>query len=172
MQLIDRAAVIGGGVIGAGWIARLIENGIDVMVYDPADDAEHKVEAVLKNSRHAYAKLTGAPRRSEGSITFCGSIAEAVAGAELIVESVPERLDIKQAVYAEIEASAATDAIIASSTSGIMPSDLQAKMQHPERLLVGHPFNPVYLLPLVELVGGEKTAAARFTTRWVCIRCT
>jgi carnitine 3-dehydrogenase len=148
MQLIDRAAVIGGGVIGAGWIARLIENGIDVMVYDPADDAEHKVEAVLKNSRHAYAKLTGAPRRSEGSITFCGSIAEAVAGAELIVESVPERLDIKQAVYAEIEASAATDAIIASSTSGIMPSDLQAKMQHPERLLVGHPFNPVYLLPL------------------------
>jgi carnitine 3-dehydrogenase len=159
MKLIDKAAIIGGGVIGAGWIARLIENGIDVKVYDPADDAEHKVEAVLKNSRHAYAKLTRAPRRSEGSLTFCGSIAEAVAGAELIVESVPERLDIKQAVYAEIEAAAATDAIVASSTSGIMPSDLQAKMQHPERLLVGHPFNPVYLLPLVELVGGEKTAA-------------
>ena len=159
MKLIDKAAVIGGGVIGAGWIARLIENGIDVKVYDPADDAEHKVEAVLINSRHAYSKLTGAPRRSEGSITFCDSIAEAVAGTELIVESVPERLDIKQAVYAEIEAAAATDTIIASSTSGIMPSDLQAKMRHPERLLVGHPFNPVYLLPLVELVGGEKTAA-------------
>jgi len=159
MKLIDKAAVIGGGVIGAGWIARLIENGIDVKVYDPADDAEHKVEAVLINSRHAYSKLTGAPRRREGSVTFCDSIAEAVAGAELIAESVPERLDIKQAVYAEIEAAAATDTIIASSTSGIMPSDLQAKMRHPERLLVGHPFNPVYLLPLVELVGGEKTAA-------------
>jgi carnitine 3-dehydrogenase len=159
MKLIDRAAIIGGGVIGAGWIARLIENGIDVRVYDPADDAEQKVEAVLKNSRHAYSKLTSAPRPSEGGVSFCDSIAEAVAGAELIVESVPERLDIKQAVYAEIEAAAATDAIIASSTSGIMPSDLQAKMEHPERLLVGHPFNPVYLLPLVELVGGEKTAA-------------
>ncbi len=126
MQLIDKAAIIGGGVIGAGWIARLIENGIDVRVYDPADDAAQKVEAVLKNSRHAYAKLTAAPRRSEGSVDFCDSIAEAVAGAELIVESVPERLDIKQAVYAEIEVAAATDAIIASSTSGIMPSDLQA----------------------------------------------
>ena len=159
MKLIDRAAIIGGGVIGAGWIARLIENGIDVRVYDPADDAEQKVEAVLKNSRHAYARLTSAPRQSEGSVSFCESVAEAVAGAELIVESVPERLEIKQAVYAEIEAAAATDAIIASSTSGIMPSDLQAKMTHPERLLVGHPFNPVYLLPLVELVGGKKTAA-------------
>jgi len=159
MKLIDRAAIIGGGVIGAGWIARLIENGIDVTVYDPAADAAHKVEAVLKNSRHAYAKLTSAPRRKEGSVIFCDTIAEAVASAELIVESVPERLDIKQSVYAEIEADAATDAIVASSTSGIMPSDLQAKMQHPERLLVGHPFNPVYLLPLVELVGGNKTAA-------------
>jgi carnitine 3-dehydrogenase len=94
MKLIDKAAIIGGGVIGAGWIARLIENGIDVTVYDPADDAAHKVEAVLKNSRHAYGKLTGAPRRSEGSLTFCDSIALAVAGAELIVESVPERLDL------------------------------------------------------------------------------
>ncbi len=159
MKLIDKAAIIGGGVIGAGWIARLIENGIDVTVYDPADDSEHKVEAVLKNSRYAYSKLTEAPRPTEGSVTFCNTIGEAVADAELIVESVPERLEIKQSVYAEIETSAATDAIIASSTSGIMPSDLQAKMQHPERLLVGHPFNPVYLLPLVELVGGEKTAA-------------
>ncbi len=139
MNLIDKAAIIGGGVIGAGWIARLIENGIDVTVYDLADDAAHRVEAVLKNSRHAYARLTSAPRRNEGGVVFCDTIAKAVAGAELIVESVPERLDIKQAVYAEIEVAAATDAIIASSTSGIMPSDLQAKMIHPERLQVrGH----------------------------------
>lgn len=156
---IKQAAVIGGGVIGGGWIARLIENGVDVCVYDPADDAEQKVEAVLDNSRQTYAKLIDAPRRSEGSVTFCASIAEAVKYAELIVESVPERLDIKQSVYAEIENDAAGEAIIASSTSGIMPSDLQAKMTHPERLLVAHPFNPVYLLPLVELVGGSKTAA-------------
>jgi len=158
MAAIKQAAIIGGGVIGAGWISRLIENGIDVRVYDPAPDAVDKVEAVLKNSRYAYAKLIGAPRCSEGKVEFCDSIAVAVRGAELIVESVPERLDIKQAVYAEIEAAAATDALIASSTSGIMPSDLQAKMTHPERLLVAHPFNPVYLLPLVELVGGKATS--------------
>ena len=159
MAEIKQAAIIGGGVIGGGWIARLIENGVDVSVYDPADDAEQKVEAVLTNSRETYARLIQAPRHSEGSVTFCSSIADAVRDAELIVESVPERLDIKQAVYAEIEADAASTAIIASSTSGIMPSDLQAKMSNPERLLVAHPFNPVYLLPLVELVGGAKTSA-------------
>jgi len=155
---IKNAAIIGGGVIGAGWISRLIENGIDVTVYDPADDAAEKVEAVLKNSRYAYSKLLSAPRAREGSIGFKDSIADAVAEAELIVESVPERLDIKQSVYAEIEAAASTDALIASSTSGIMPSDLQANMSNPERLLVAHPFNPVYLLPLVELVGGKSTS--------------
>jgi len=158
MAAINRAAIIGGGVIGAGWISRLIENGIDVTVYDPADDAAQKVDAVLANSRYAYAKITDAPRCAEGKVVFCDSIAAAVDDAELIVESVPERLDIKQSVYHEIEAAAAIDAIIASSTSYIMPSDLQAKMEHPERLLVGHPFNPVYLLPLVELVGGKQTS--------------
>ena len=158
MAAIKQAAIIGGGVIGAGWISRLIENGINVTVYDPADDAAEKVEAVLKNSRYAYGKLTSAPRCSEGDIRFCDNIADAVSSAELIVESVPERLDIKQSVYADIEAAAASDALIASSTSGIMPSDLQAKMANPERLLVAHPFNPVYLLPLVELVGGKKTS--------------
>ena len=159
MPIIKQAAIIGGGVIGAGWIARLIENGIDVNVYDPADGAEQKVDAVLKNSRHAYGKLTSAPRRGEGRVSYANNIAIAVNNAELIVESVPERLDIKQDVYAEIEKSAPVEAIIASSTSGIMPSDLQANMQHPERLLVAHPFNPVYLIPLVELVGGKSTSA-------------
>ena len=159
MAIIKQAAIIGGGVIGAGWIARLIENGIDVNIYDPAEDAQQKVEAVLVNSRQAYSKLTSAPRPREGNIRFLDNIEQAVSDAELIVESVPERLDIKQTVYKEIELSASVDAIIASSTSGIMPSDLQAKMLHPERLLVAHPFNPVYLLPLVELVGGKNTSA-------------
>lgn len=159
MSQIKRAAVVGGGVIGAGWIARLIENGVNVSVFDPAPDARQKIEAVLINSRYAYKKLTMAPRSTEGGLCFAKSLAEAVKEAELIVESVPERLDIKQRVYADIEQFASPDALITSSTSGIMPSDLQANMQHPERLLVAHPFNPVYLLPLVELVAGEKTAA-------------
>lgn len=159
MSQIKQAAVVGGGVIGAGWVARLIENGINVAVYDPAPDAQQKVEAVLLNSRHAYHKLTMAPRSVEGSLVYTNTLADAVTTAELIIESVPERLDIKQSVYADIERFAPTDALIASSTSGIMPTDLQSKMQHPERLVVAHPFNPVYLLPLVELVAGEKTAA-------------
>ncbi|WP_340116779.1 carnitine 3-dehydrogenase [Pelagibius sp. 7325] len=158
MSIIKKAAAIGGGVIGAGWVARLLENGIDVAVYDPAPEAERRLQAVLDNAERAYAKLTLAPRRSKGRLTFAASIAEAVRNAELIVESVPERLDIKQAVYAEVETAALPTALIASSTSGILPSDLQAKMMLPERLLVAHPFNPVYLLPLVELVGGAKTA--------------
>jgi carnitine 3-dehydrogenase len=157
MPIINKAAVIGGGVIGAGWIARLIENGINVTIYDPAPDAAEKVDAVLKNSRYAYSKLISVTRASEGSITYCESTEAAVQNAQLIIESVPERLDIKHLVYAEIEKFATTSALIASSTSGIMPSDLQANMQNPERLLVAHPFNPVYLLPLVELVGGKQT---------------
>ncbi|MGD1877783.1 MAG: carnitine 3-dehydrogenase [Kiloniellaceae bacterium] len=158
MAQVSKAAAIGGGVIGAGWVARLLENGIDVAVYDPAPGAEQRMQAVLDNAEHAYAKLTLAPRRKKGALTFRTSIAEAVTGAGLIVESVPERLDVKQKVYAEVEAAADPAALIASSTSGILPSDLQAEMTHPERLLVAHPFNPVYLLPLVELVGGGKTA--------------
>ena len=158
MTIIEKAAVIGGGVIGAGWAARLIENGIDVAVYDPAPDAEAKMQAVLANADRAYQAMTGGDRAPKGRLRFFKSIGAAVKDAGLIVESVPERLDIKQAVYAEIEKKADDKALIASSTSGIMPTDLQAKMRVPGRLVVAHPFNPVYLLPVVEIVGGKKTS--------------
>jgi len=154
---IKKVACIGGGVIGGGWAARMIENGIDVVIHDPDPDAKSKIDAVLANAERAYAKLTMAPRPKKGSISYSDSIADAVVGADLIIESVPERLEIKQAVYAEVEQAAASDAIIVSSTSGILPTDLQANLQQPERLLVAHPFNPVYLLPLVELVAGKNT---------------
>ncbi len=156
---ITKAALIGGGVIGGGWAARLIENGIDVAVHDPDPEASRKMGAVLAAANRAYGKLTMAPRGKQGRVTFCDSIAKAVTGADLIIESVPERLDIKQRVFAEIEA-ANDSAVIASSTSGIMPTDLQAEMAQPGRLIVAHPFNPVYLLPLVELVAGQKTDPA------------
>ena len=157
------AAVVGGGVIGGGWVARLIQNGVDVQVFDPDPEAPRKIEAVMANADHAIAKLTMAPMPTPGRLHFAASIADAVAAAELIVEAVPERLEVKHAVYAEIEAAAKPNAIISSSTSGIMPTDLQAGMRHPGRLLVGHPFNPVYLLPLVELVGGKATEADTIT---------
>ena len=159
MSEVSNAAVIGGGVIGAGWVARLAENGIDVAVYDPAPDAKANVQAVLDNAERAYAKLTMAPRPAKGAISFTASAAEAATDAELIVEAVPENPELKKAVYAEVETSADPGAIIASSTSGILPTELQAELAHPERFLVAHPFNPVYLLPLVELVGGAQTDA-------------
>lgn len=158
MARIRKAAAIGGGVIGAGWVARLLLNGIDVSIFDPDPEAERKVSEVMKNARRAYKAMLpdGLPR--EGKLAFAGSIAEAVAGADFIQESVPERLDLKHKVLAEIDTHAATDAIIGSSTSGILPSEMQTAMNHPERLVVGHPFNPVYLLPLVEIVGGQQTS--------------
>lgn len=159
MNPVKCVACVGGGVIGAGWVARLIENGIDVQLFDPASNASEKMQAVLENADRAYAKLTMAQRPVKGRLRYCHSIAEAVDKAQWIIESVPERLEIKHAVYREIETGALPDAIVASSTSGIMPTDLQADMQHPQRLIVAHPFNPVYLLPVVEIVGGKATSA-------------
>ena len=151
-----KASVIGGGVIGAGWAARLLLNGHDVTVYDPHPDIARTVGEMLANARRAYAKFTLAPL-PEGTLRFAASIAEAVAGAAFIQESAPERLDLKQRLLAEIDAHAAPDALICSSTSGLLPSELQRDMRHPGRFTVGHPFNPVYLLPLVEICPGAAT---------------
>lgn len=156
MSTINKAACIGGGVIGAGWVARLVLNGIDVSIFDPDPEAERKVDAVMTNARAAYKQMTAALPK-EGKITYAKTIADAVADADLIQESVPERLDIKHKVLAEIDAHARPDALVGSSTSGIKPTDMAVAMTRPERLVVAHPFNPVYLLPIVEIVGGEKT---------------
>ncbi len=156
---IHKAAAVGGGVIGAGWVARLLLNGIDVSIFDPDPEAARKVDAVMQGARRAYRQMCpeGLPR--EGTLTFAKTIAEAVADAGFIQESVPERLELKHKVLAEIDEHAPADAVIGSSTSGIKPSDMQVAMKrNPGRLVVGHPFNPVYLLPLVEVVGGEATA--------------
>ncbi|MFK8252761.1 carnitine 3-dehydrogenase [Ancylobacter terrae] len=157
---ISRAAAIGGGVIGGGWIARFLLAGIDVKVFDPHPEAERIVGEVIANAERAYGLLTGAPLPARGRLTFCASVAEAVKDAQWVQESVPERLDLKRRVLAEIDASASAGALIGSSTSGLKPSDLQAGLAHPERLFVAHPYNPVYLLPLVEIVGGTATAPA------------
>ena len=155
---ISKAASIGGGVIGAGWAARLALNGIDVVLYDPDPEAKRKVGEVMKGARRAYKAMLpkGLPR--EGKITYAATIADAVAGADFIQESVPERLELKHKVLAEIDTHAPRDALVGSSTSGFRPTDMQVAMKRPQRLVVGHPFNPVYLLPLVEIVGGEQTS--------------
>ena len=150
-------ALIGGGVIGGGWAGRFVENGVDVSVFDPHPDSERRVRAVLENAERAWARLTLAPR-TRGSVTFAESLEDAVRGAHVVQESAPENEELKRLLLVEIEAHAAPDALVCSSTSGLRPSRLQADMQHPERFVVGHPFNPVYLLPLVEVVPGERTS--------------
>ncbi|MGI9346388.1 MAG: carnitine 3-dehydrogenase [Gammaproteobacteria bacterium] len=153
-----KVAIIGGGVIGGGWAARLRHNGIPVFVADPDPQAPQKMDTVLAHAAHAMAALTAAPVPPLATVEFV-PLATAVVDADWIIESVPERLDLKQQLFAEIEKIAPPGAVITSSTSGLRPSVLQAQMQHPQRLLVAHPFNPVYLLPLVELVGGAQTNA-------------
>ena len=155
---IERAACIGGGVIGSGWAARFVLNGIDVAVHDPDPDTGRKASEVLDNAERAFARLFGDARPDRGRLRIAGSVADAVDGADFIQESVPERLELKRAVLAEVDASAHADTVIASSTSGLLPSDMQRDLAHPGRMLVGHPFNPVYLLPLVEVVGGRATS--------------
>ncbi|MEN9895684.1 MAG: hypothetical protein RIR97_1536 [Pseudomonadota bacterium] len=160
MTRISKAACVGGGVIGGGWIARFVLAGIDVNVYDPHPESERIIGEIMANATRAYDLLTMAPLPKPGRITFCKSLQEAVQDAEWIQESVPERLDLKRGVITQIDRAARPDALIGSSTSGLLPSDLQVEMTHPERMFVAHPYNPVYLLPLAELVGGKKTSLA------------
>jgi 3-hydroxyacyl-CoA dehydrogenase len=148
------AAIIGGGVIGGGWAARFLLHGWRVQVYDPHPDAPKHMDAVLANARASLPGLADVPMPAEGELVFCSSIADAVAEAQWVQESVPEDLAIKHEVLAEIEAHAPEKALIGSSTSGFKPGELQLNAKHPERIFVAHPFNPVYLLPLAELVPG------------------
>ena len=159
MNNLPGGACIGGGVIGGGWVARFILNGIDVAIYDPDPQSERKVTEILSEATRALAGLTDEQQPAQGTLMFSRSIEEAVTDAQLIQESVPERLELKRGILKEIDSHAGAQAIIGSSTSGLLPSDLQAGMQHPQRMMVAHPYNPVYLLPLVELVGGQETAA-------------
>lgn len=149
---MTHVAIIGGGVIGGGWVARFLLNGWDVVVHDPDPGAERKIGAVLDNARAALPMLYETLLPPEGALRFVDNLEEAVSGAAYVQESVPERLELKQQVYGQIEA-ANDSAVIGSSTSGFKPSELSGKMAEPDRLVVAHPFNPVYLLPLVELVG-------------------
>ncbi|NRF72310.1 L-carnitine dehydrogenase [Aquincola sp. S2] len=157
---IKTFAAVGTGVIGGGWVARALANGLDVIACDPAAGAERSLRETVDNAWPALVKLGLAPGASPSRLRFVDSIEACVAEADFIQESAPEREDLKLQLHAQISAAARPDALIASSTSGLLPSHFHADARHPERCLVGHPFNPVYLLPLVELVGGKNTAPA------------
>ncbi|WP_051057116.1 3-hydroxyacyl-CoA dehydrogenase NAD-binding domain-containing protein [Bradyrhizobium yuanmingense] len=157
-RLPRTVGLLGGGTIGGGWAARFVLNGVDVRVYDPAPGAVDRVQGILSGARRAYQRLTQAPLPTEGALTVVKTVGDAVRDVELVQESVPERLELKQQLLAAASRAAAPEALICSSTSGFRPSLLQAEMDHPERLLVAHPFDPVYLLPLVELCAGQGTS--------------
>ena len=153
-----QVGLLGGGVIGGGWAARFALHGVDARIYDPDPEAERKIARMLGNARAAWRRLTLMPLPDEGGITIVQTPEEAVEGADFVQESAPEREDVKRALFARAGRAATPTAVFASSTSGLLPSRLQLDMEHPERLVVGHPFNPVYLLPLVEVCGGERTS--------------
>jgi carnitine 3-dehydrogenase len=146
-----KAAIIGGGVIGGGWAARFLLNGWNVSVFDPDPEAARKIGEVLANARAALPALSDIPMTAEGQLIMADTITEAVEGAEYIQESVSERLDLKHRVFAQIQQSC-PDTLIGSSTSGFKPSQLQEGAANPAMIFVAHPFNPVYLLPLAEVV--------------------
>ncbi|MCB6178991.1 carnitine 3-dehydrogenase [Rhodobacter sp. Har01] len=154
-----KAAIIGGGVIGGGWAARFLLNGWDVAVFDPDPEAPRKVGEVIANARKALPALSDIPMPAEGRLSFVGTVTEAVEGAAYIQESVSERLDLKHRVFALIQQAAAPGTPIGSSTSGFKPSELQQGAADPGVIFVAHPFNPVYLLPLAEVVPSARSDA-------------
>jgi carnitine 3-dehydrogenase len=157
---LSRVAIVGAGVIGNGWAARCLAHGLDVVVTDPDPQAEQRLRAAVDTAWPTLEQRGLAAGADRARLHFTTDVAAAVAGAELIQESAPEREDVKREVLARIDAAAHRDAIIGSSTSGLLPSTLQADCASPDRVIVAHPFNPVYLLPLVELVGGRDTDPA------------
>ena len=160
MRKVTTLGLLGTGVIGGGWAARALHFGIDVIAADVKPEMEAWLRGAVENAEPALARLTSAPLPRKGTLSFTTDLKVMARRADFIQENIPEQLPLKQRMLAEVSRSAAADVVIASSTSGLTPTDLQAHMTAPERFCVAHPFNPVYLLPLVELVGGEKTSPA------------
>ena len=160
MSDIQNTSILGAGLIGASWAALFLAAGRKVAVYDPADNVEKSVRGYVEKAWPALEELGLSERGNPDAIRFCASIAEAVEGAAFIQENVPERMPIKHDTYAQIEEALPAGAIVSSSTSGMTLEDLQAGWKDPAPLILGHPFNPPHLIPLVELTANDKTGAA------------
>ncbi|MFI9045294.1 3-hydroxyacyl-CoA dehydrogenase NAD-binding domain-containing protein [Streptomyces sp. NPDC053427] len=161
-EAVRRVACIGAGVIGGGWVAHFLARGYDVTAWDPADDAEDRLRRLVAAAWPALEQIGLAEGASQGRLTVAPTLAEAVAHADFVQESAPEKLELKRSLLAELAAATPPGVVIASSTSGYPMTDMQteaATAAGAGRLVVGHPFNPPYLIPLVEVVGGERTDA-------------
>ncbi len=157
---IRQVAVVGAGTIGSSWAALFLAHGLEVAVYDPAPGSEERVRGFVARAWPALVQLGVAQNPEPPAMRFCDDPAEAVRGSQFVQESGPENLEAKRALLARMEQGLAADTIVSSSTSGLRPSDLQEGRVGPERYLVGHPFNPPHLMPLVEVVGGSASDPA------------
>ena len=177
-EAVQTVAVVGTGVIGAGWAAHFLRMGYDVAAWDPGTGAAERLAEFVGSAWPVLERLGLSPGASPDRLRFADSLAGAVGDAQFVQESAPEVLDVKVALLAELDAVTPPDVIIGSSTSGYRMSDMAARAKAPGRFVVGHPFNPPYLIPLVEIVGGRGTDhaavtwAERFYTRTgkICLR--
>ena len=156
---IRKVSVVGTGVIGGSWAAFYLARGLDVAATDIAPDAETRLRAFVDAAWPALTTLGLAPGASRKRLTFSADLGQAVAGSDLVQENGPERQDFKAKLFADLDAILPATTILASSSSGLPMTGIQAGCRNPERCVIGHPFNPPHLMPLVEVVGGEKTSA-------------
>jgi 3-hydroxyacyl-CoA dehydrogenase len=158
---IRRIAIIGTGVIGASWSALFLAKGLEVTATDVAPNAEAALRRFVDAAWPALKRLGLSPGASQSNLKFTAELAHAIAGADLVQENGPERIEFKQKLYGQLDDLLPPDVIIASSSSGLTMSDIQSgAASHPERCVIAHPFNPPHLVPLVEIVGGAKTSEA------------
>src|ERR1700747_3389045 len=155
---IRRIAIVGTGVIGASWSAEYLARGFDIIATDPAPNAETNLRKYVDEAWNDLTKIGLSKGASKDRLTFTKDSKEALATADLVQENGPERPDFKIKLFADMDEATPVDSIIASSSSGITPSVMQSDCKHPERVIVGHPFNPPHIIPLVEMVGGTKTS--------------
>src|SRR5499426_3207455 len=156
---IRRIAIIGTGVIGASWASLFLAKKLQVVATDPAPNAEASLREFVETAWPALKRLGLSAGASQSNLKFTADLAQAVAGVDLVQENGPERIDFKQKLYGQLDELLPPDVIIASSSSGLTMSEIQkGARSHPERCVIGHPFNPPHVIPLVEIVGGAKTS--------------
>src|SRR6202166_104314 len=155
---VQKIAIVGTGVIGASWAAYYLSRGLDVIATDPAPNAEANLRKYVDEAWTLLSSMGLKPGASRDRLAFTTDMTQALSKADLVQENGPERPDFKMKLFADMDDATPVDSLIASSSSGITPSVMQSKCKHPERIVVGHPFNPPHIIPLVEVVGGTKTS--------------